>query len=473
MLVFLLCVTLSFAEFTWVETIDGDTLTVQHKNVDDIDAVDRSGYSYEMWAKWGGSILNDFVLNENFTFSKFIIDNSEDNGEVSEGYSFVVSSNSNATNLKIFQFMNYHESSAVSLDTSNYLTKIQVLLGCFGSQTGCIDPEGGYNTVNIQGPPVTILTDDADYHICTYYYNIVEDPFSYPYTYIDGVADQSIRVVLNKENLLPYSKMYYLFTVPSRHSSFSYQTSSWESSTDYKPGSVCSRKDINRYVLFEENQTIYTNCSCWTRDNETDMTVDSIFNYPDCNYNSTLFDLVLPSNSSTTFSLSDDLLEWYSILFTNSGQSIEINDGKTLTIDELDLNQDDISFTENVKVNNLTVTIPGALFVALDFDSINFDGIDETTVLFSIESTNTDLESHGLQKCNETEVISNKLNCDGTSIIESSSQQESSSNIESNSKEDSSSQLVEESSDNNEEGSGAMSYFITVLSVLSIIFIII
>ncbi|KAL7721960.1 Protein serine/threonine kinase [Entamoeba marina] len=155
-------------------------------------------------------------------------------------------------------------------------------------------------------------------------------------------------------------------------------TFSFGSYLDYTVSSSTYLFDFNTTSIIHHILIVHVG----QKNNSTEITMDTIFNYPDCNYNSTI----------------NELLEWYSIQFTNSNQSIQINDGKTLIIDELDINQVDISFTENVYVKNLTIITTGASFNVLDFDYIYYS-ININEVLFTIESTTTNLELFGLKQC--------------------------------------------------------------------------
>ncbi|KAL7713247.1 Uncharacterized protein QTN25_009095 [Entamoeba marina] len=275
---------------------------------------------------------------------------------------------------------------------------------------------------------------------------------SFPSLLQTNIDFQTGNDQFNFEEFVELSGSYYLYTSVNteNHNLRFYDdvTDTQYENSEFLAYSVCSRKNVNRNVMFYQDHTPYTNCSCYTRNNDIDITSSSLFNYPDCMYNSSIFDLILPLTSEI-YSLSDELLEWYSIQFTTSYQSVEINEGKTLELNELNLNQDGILFNENVYVNNLLVTTIGASFDTLNFGCIEYYDYVNNTILFSIQSTETDLCSFGLELVGNDVIIS--LNC-----IPSSS--ECSFTSESNFSFDSS------SNNNNNDSSSCLP--LTILSIL-------
>ncbi|KAL7711733.1 hypothetical protein QTN25_010616 [Entamoeba marina] len=194
MLFFLLCVTLSFAEFTWVEEIEDDAITLYNQDIDDVDNYNRTGYTYDYYIPWGSDYMNQITLNEDFPFSKLIINNTVPHeNEESESTYFIIKYIANLPNLESFQFMNYY-SNAHLLYYSEYMYEmIQVLLGCFDSQTGCFSGlSGDWSSFYLYRAPISIISDDVDHDILTIFKTIFTNPFSYIYVYIDGIASQTI-----------------------------------------------------------------------------------------------------------------------------------------------------------------------------------------------------------------------------------------------------------------------------------------
>ncbi|KAL7716668.1 Protein serine/threonine kinase [Entamoeba marina] len=310
------------------------------------------------------------------------------------------------------------------INTYSMNDNVHFYYGCYG-EFECTS----YNSVYtyIYSHSFTLFLDEKQSYIYLYMYqdNSIN---GYPYVFIGGLTHYSAYVYcyisqnFNKAHFISLSGSYYLITSENKNLSpnyvyyYDYETrvSSYDS---FYLRSVCSRKDTDRNVIFYVNHPTYTNCSCWTKNNDTSITINSVFNYPDCNYNSTMFDLVIPS-SSDTYLLSDDLLEWYSIVFTTSSQSIQINVGKTLVIDELNINQEYISFNENVYVTNLLVTTPGASFETLNFIYIDYSLINPIHSLFNLMGTTTTLSSFGLEQIGNDVFIKTSCIYDGSNYVD-------------------------------------------------------
>ncbi|KAL7716604.1 hypothetical protein QTN25_005899 [Entamoeba marina] len=228
MLLLILFFILSLAEFTWVEEVDNLTLTVYHRDIIGADNYVRTGYTYTHATTGDGSETNTFLLLEEFAYSKFVISNTiPHETETLENGTFVINFNSNTPNLKAIQFMNYHSNSDILFFTNGLESKIQLLLGCFGSQTGCVTEYGwGWSAIYLRGAPMSIITDDINHNIAIYYMEIYDDPFSYTYLFIDGISTQTILILFGdftNQELFEYSTIYYLFTVPSKHYDFAFQ----------------------------------------------------------------------------------------------------------------------------------------------------------------------------------------------------------------------------------------------------------
>ncbi|KAL7720473.1 hypothetical protein QTN25_002240 [Entamoeba marina] len=208
MLCLFLCLILSFAEFTWVEEIDNDTLTLYHQDIDDVDNYNRTGYTYTLSIDTDGSSYNRFLLLEELPFSKFVISNTiPHETESSEGSNF-----------------------------------IQLLLGCFGSQTGCVTEYGwGWTSIYLREAPMSIIADNINHNIAIFYDVIYDDQFSYTYLFIDGITRQTIIFMFNgltNQQISLYSTMYYMFTVPTKHYYLEFHDSTWATSTEFKGGSI-------------------------------------------------------------------------------------------------------------------------------------------------------------------------------------------------------------------------------------------
>ncbi|KAL7720605.1 hypothetical protein QTN25_002360 [Entamoeba marina] len=187
--------------------------------------------------------INTFILLEDLPFSKFVISNTiPHETESSEGSNFVIYYNASIPNLKTFQFMNYYSNYGLLYFNYNVETKIQLLLGCFGSQTGCVTEYGwGWTSIYLREAPMSIIGDDVNHNIAIFYDVIYDDPFSYTYLFIDGITRQTIIFKfgsLTNKQLSSYSTMYYMFTVPTKHYYLEFHGSDWATSTEFKGESI-------------------------------------------------------------------------------------------------------------------------------------------------------------------------------------------------------------------------------------------
>ncbi|KAL7717799.1 Protein kinase domain containing protein [Entamoeba marina] len=215
----------------------------------------------------------------------------------------------------------------------------------------------------------------------------------YPYCYFGNVS-HSLNFDFTFDYDIDYlnglSGKYYLFT--TRNSSIS-------SNNSTTAKAVCSRQSISRYVMFNVNDEVFEDCSCWAKNNDTVITKDTVFNYPDCNFNGQAFDLILPSDSTDIY-FGYDMNFWDSIIFGAPNQTIDIY-GSELIVYNMLINQENLQFSCYVNMKNLTIMKPNAYFDYLYFDNIYIDeAVDIDAVLFKYYYKyyyfTTDLSEFGL-----------------------------------------------------------------------------
>ncbi|KAL7713475.1 hypothetical protein QTN25_008996 [Entamoeba marina] len=289
------------------------------------------------------------TVSNSFTSTNFNLDLSGFSGSYTEfNMDFNQSTPRDLKNIQIVPQIDYFSEISVNFYLKYINDYTNIYIGCFDNESDDCNSISKSNITSFD-KSFTVFCDSNQSDLIIQLimkYDNSKNFNGYPYLFFESYSELKLNLIFENDVTSSNSDgTYYLFTGKNINET-------------YLPNiakSVCSRTDTNRYLLFDENITPYTNCSCWTKYNNKKMDQSTIFNYPDCNYNSSMFDLILPS-SSTTYSLSDDLLEWYSIQFTAQNQSIQIDNGKKLTIDELNINQNDISFNEEVyvkKFNNI------------------------------------------------------------------------------------------------------------------------
>ncbi|KAL7713811.1 hypothetical protein QTN25_008543 [Entamoeba marina] len=93
------------------------------------------------------------------------------------------------------------------------------LFGCFDGESGCSQIQNPWNVIYVsQIKDFTVKGGLTDQRI-SIHYDAIDDPFNYPYIYIDGLSQQTIafKFSLTSPDLASYSTVYYLFTSPNIH----------------------------------------------------------------------------------------------------------------------------------------------------------------------------------------------------------------------------------------------------------------
>ncbi|KAL7721220.1 Protein serine/threonine kinase [Entamoeba marina] len=330
------------------------------------------------------------------------------------------------SNELLFDFRNYTDSIQTASYPKNnkfpYLKTVKIqpktiyyfyihldnVQGCTNIYYGCFDEVGcessSFPYVYLYSTSFTFFADETQNNKMFQLYLDVDNSVNengYPFVFIGG-ATQRLQTTLefstSIEKLNSLSGMYYLCTAEHLEMNIGFiYLNNYGSYQDLSEQSVCSRKNYDRFVMFHKDHATYTNCSCLIQNEDTQITSLTLFNYPDCNYNSSLFDLTLPSLSNS-YSLDNDYLEWFSIIFTYPNQQILMEESSTLMLEELNITQKHVFFNGNVTVKNLTLSEPGAEFNNLNFENIEFSSIGIDDILFSLNSTTTDFNSYPFEQ---------------------------------------------------------------------------
>ncbi|ELP86126.1 protein serine/threonine kinase, putative [Entamoeba invadens IP1] len=144
------------------------------------------------------------------------------------------------------------------------------------------------------------------------------DTTNIPYLYISGNVKQTINILFERP-INPggkYSKMRYLFTGPETNT-----VTFYNSFTIGEAKSVCERNNIHRYLLFlptETNSGNFQNTNCTCVPNSNELLNEYSWNYPDCRYNHSLFDLDIQKFKNYENEIIVELYEWYRLLQSES-----------------------------------------------------------------------------------------------------------------------------------------------------------
>ncbi|ELP87181.1 hypothetical protein EIN_093280, partial [Entamoeba invadens IP1] len=149
--------------------------------------------------------------------------------------------------------------------------------------------------------------------------------------------------------------------------------------------SVCARKGYERFLLFKNDEiesldVFNTKCNCDATN--TNITKESVNTYPDCQYNSSLFDLDLTKIQTDTpltssINIKFEISKWFSLLFKmNNVYILESIKNKTdiLEIEILEMKEgEDITFRLNCVVNNLKISSLGKYYFQSDLQINNVE----------------------------------------------------------------------------------------------------
>ncbi|ELP91717.1 protein serine/threonine kinase, putative [Entamoeba invadens IP1] len=147
----------------------------------------------------------------------------------------------------------------------------------------------------------------------------------------------------------------------------------------YNGRPVCERNGFKRFLAFLDGEDLAnvmnTTCNC-KRINDMEIIGDDNWYYPDCKYNSSLFDLDLTTDVfETQFNVNIQITKWYSIIFSTFKyyvlNSIQITNS-LLSFETLEMNQDtNVIVNMNVIIQNLQINSIGMYQFSYDLNVVN------------------------------------------------------------------------------------------------------
>ena len=217
-----------------------------------------------------------------------------------------------------------------------------IQFGCFKGNTGCITSvdDGNLPTMRTAKPWV-LYSVGVDAEVCIRYWKITADGKTPPYFYIDGTKDQTAKYIIYADYYK--GKNYYdpvMYAATGRITSIAYyfdsDTLPWSMENVYMYKAVCTRAingiNYRRFMAFKSGDTANRNnqkCTCTPKSGTMTKTASS-FDFPDCGYNSTLFDLDLSKISET--SIISPEMTWNSIIFkSNQEYTFTVNNNGSIT----------------------------------------------------------------------------------------------------------------------------------------------
>ncbi|KAL7712916.1 Uncharacterized protein QTN25_009401 [Entamoeba marina] len=332
-----------------------------------------------------GSFYLSFTFTGNTSSTNMQFVDSDYDGDNVGRYFFLQDSSivMSSLNYKIF-----NSNTLIYIDTTNNPDGLTFYGGCFNGENLCRT----YLSSDIKTrvdlySQDTILYGDVDQLYLLNYMNS-ENQLNPPYVYISGIFTQtvSINITFTFYSSINLYEGYYLLTASNISFSDYYlydgSLGSPDPVTSYQAASICYRDNTNRYAYYLIDTEYSTNCSCHLTTDSNVITSTTSFTFPDCSYNSSLFDLVLPSSISSF--IINDLMKWYSILCSSNSQTITPSGSLQLTtyITEFD----SIIFNGYVHIDLLNISKANSvIFDSLDFTDIDYTSISDDDVLFFIE----------------------------------------------------------------------------------------
>ncbi|KAL7716711.1 Protein kinase domain containing protein [Entamoeba marina] len=245
---------------------------------------------------------------------------------------------------------------------------INALFSC-SSEDDCSSPNSIY--LYIYNSSSSLIIDDYPGLLVYMKFNVdnYQSVVGYPFTFVGSAVhmlEVDISFSTNPSYLSSLSGKYYLFT--------SILSTSIMFTNDFgvEAKAICSRENEKRYLLFNVDEEPFTDCSCWAKNNDTEMTFNTLFNYPDC-FNllyKPAYDLILPE-ISTTVTLANGLLYWNSITFSSPNQILQLLGSSYLYVSNLDLNQENLLIKGcMLNVTNLTISKLGTVLDTISFENI-------------------------------------------------------------------------------------------------------
>ncbi|KAL7718095.1 Protein serine/threonine kinase [Entamoeba marina] len=375
-----------------------------------------SDYSRPGWDVTGsdGSYVNSFIFNSDCCSKRNMeFDNTGGNNDRwSKHFEFT----SDVITMTSMNIRNVYSIQQTKIITESMKNGIEFYLGCFNGDTNCRQSLSNTTVVEIYDRNALFFGDDVDQRFVVEFHTKFISSYP-PLVFFGGIGEQSINVMitfnLTTNDITALNPIYYLFTTDEMvHPTDEIYYN--ENNPGYSFERVCNRNSIQRFALVGNNVVNPFICDCTLVDQESLIISNSQqFNYPDCINNSSTFDFILPTTESEfTFNYP---FEWYSLNCSSDNQII--SSSSQLVISHFTSKFNSIQFTGDVYIQNLTINTPNThSFNVLNFNDIDYSSIPLNSILFTVQSISTDLESFNLKKCGNVVMYTLSLSCSCYSI---------------------------------------------------------
>ncbi|ELP90217.1 hypothetical protein EIN_510300, partial [Entamoeba invadens IP1] len=286
-------------------------------------------------------------------------------------------------NIKSFIIKISNVKEKINIVNDNRTPGMLLYFGCMNS-VGC--RTSGDSThrseVVLNGSPLTIFSENDE--------NIIVLLYKTTYLFIDGIVPQTLTLQFKEPALIRNMNEYlYAFT-------------GTVNSTTIIDGSglqivvLCYQNHYGRYA-FSKTAFSKENCECIPLDYSQKILKSTVFNYPDCVYNSSMFNL----NLSNYMSWNLDIYEWYTIYSNNPMMWITGSNNQVLELEKFDM-KSSFSIFLNTKINNLTISrlnVGGWFDSNVEIKQVNLKPEFKNKILFVVH--NGLLISEQLESCGE------------------------------------------------------------------------
>ncbi|KAL7715463.1 hypothetical protein QTN25_007083 [Entamoeba marina] len=127
-----------------------------------------------------------FLFNSYFNAAKLVLYSSGDTVETYINQTIIFQET--PPNLNIIQYKNSFEYKHSFIFTENMPNNVLFLFGCFDEESGCSQIQKPWNVIYVsQIKDFTVKGGSTDQRILIHY-DAIDDPFNYPYIYIDELS---------------------------------------------------------------------------------------------------------------------------------------------------------------------------------------------------------------------------------------------------------------------------------------------
>ncbi|ELP91531.1 hypothetical protein EIN_451420 [Entamoeba invadens IP1] len=318
----------------------------------------------------------------------------------------------NPFNLKALYIQEKNENVRIYFVDSGRPENFFISFGCFNNENSCRTTIGEKwrPTIQLKSQSI-VLFSDIDQRFWIKIYRTITQ---IAYLFIDGYVMQSVNLEFETAQYVgdPYTNGRYLFTGKSKEESVTFKNSEF---TPYVK-SVCERNGYNRILYFGKTEiNVYANLintTCYCNAENENITLDNVNTFPDCRYNSSLFDLNLTTigenkSESENINIYVNVTQWFSIIFKPNRKYILNgleNNENTINFDTLEiLENENIIFNLNCNISTLKITSIGKFYFKKNLIINTQILISETNltnkILFALDGDFSEVKTSLLSKC--------------------------------------------------------------------------